>query len=542
MAELRDDYLNAPEKFEDVGISVPKINQEKISQNALINPTWIHFGAGNLFRAFHAEIAQELLEHEELQSGVIVVETCDPQVISDIYKKYENRHLMVTMHDDGKLDKKLNVSVADAIFVDQKNKANYQRLVEFFENKSLQMVTLSITEKGYSTNNKAVERDIFNGPNIQPENNISLIATLLYRRFKSGQLPIAMLSTDNFSQNGDHFKESILYIANAWKENKFVVQDFIDYLNDSKKVSFPLSMIDRITPNPAQEVAEQLQKDGFLSTEILHTERFTNIAPFSNTEETHYLVIEDSFPNGRPNLAQASGVYLTDRDTVNNADEMKVTTALNPLHTALAIFGSLLGYNSISTETQNPDLLTLIKEIGYVEGLPVVNDPKIIDPKKFLDDVINKRLPNKYIPDTPQRIASDTSQKLKIRYGVTIHKYLIDPQLSLSNLNFIPLVLATWIRYLLAVDDKGNEFTLSPDPMLTELQDKLKKLKWNQVPENLQEIIKPILSDEKIFGIDLYQTVLADKVERYLVDLLQGPDAVKNTLAKTVQQYSKGGH
>ncbi|MCQ5167716.1 mannitol dehydrogenase family protein, partial [Roseburia hominis] len=89
----------------------------------------------------------------------------------------------------------------------------------------------------------------------------------------------------------------------------------------------------------------------------------------------------------------------------------------------------------------------LIKQIGYVEGLPVVRDPKVINPKAFIDELVQKRLPNPYTPDTPQRIATDTSQKLGIRYGVTIQHYLDDPDREPSQLNFIPLVIAAWLRY-----------------------------------------------------------------------------------------------
>ncbi|MCT3399577.1 mannitol dehydrogenase family protein, partial [Lentilactobacillus hilgardii] len=101
-------------------------------------------------------------------------------------------------------------------------------------------------------------------------------------------------------------------------------------------------------------------------------------------------------------------------------------------------------------EVSDPDMLNLIKQIGYVEGLPVVTDPKVINPKKFIDQLVNKRLPNPYIPDMPQRIASDTSQKLAVRYGVTIQHYIDDPKRQPADLNFIPLVLATWCRYLMA--------------------------------------------------------------------------------------------
>ena len=83
----------------------------------------------------------------------------------------------------------------------------------------------------------------------------------------------------------------------------------------------------------------------------------------------------------------------------------------------MAIFGCLLGYKSIAAEMNDAAIVRLIKRIGYVEGMPVVADPKIFVPSEFIAEVISERLPNPYIPDTPQRIATDTSQQLPIRYG-----------------------------------------------------------------------------------------------------------------------------
>ena len=98
---------------------------------------------------------------------------------------------------------------------------------------------------------------------------------------------------------------------------------------------------------------------------------------------------------------------------------MKVCTCLNPLHTALAVFGCLLDYNLISAEMKNETLVKLVEGIGYKEGLPVVVNPGILDPKEFIDTVLKVRVPNPFMPDTPQRIATDTSQKLAIRFGET---------------------------------------------------------------------------------------------------------------------------
>lgn len=132
---------------------------------------------------------------------------------------------------------------------------------------------------------------------------------------------------------------------------------------------------------------------------------------------------------------------------------MKVCTCLNPLHTALAIFGCLLDYHLISEELNNETLRKLIEGIGYREGLPVVVNPGIISPKDFLDTVLNVRLPNPFMPDTPQRIATDTSQKLAIRFGETIKAYEASKELHTYDLTLIPLVFAGWLRYLMGIDD-----------------------------------------------------------------------------------------
>ena len=101
--------------------------------------------------------------------------------------------------------------------------------------------------------------------------------------------------------------------------------DFIDYVSDEKRVAFPWSMIDKITPRPAKVVEEALEADGIENMAPIVTGRNTFIAPFVNAERPQYLVIEDDFPNGRPALEKA-GVYMTDRDTVNCTERMKVTT------------------------------------------------------------------------------------------------------------------------------------------------------------------------------------------------------------------------
>ena len=112
------------------------------------------------------------------------------------------------------------------------------------------------------------------------------------------------------------------------------------------------------------------------------TSKKTYIAPFANGEGPQYLVVEDHFPNGRPPLERA-GVYMTDRETVNKSERMKVTACLNPIHSALGPYGCLLGYELFSDEMRDPQMLSLARLVGYGEGLPMAPDPGIFRPGHF---------------------------------------------------------------------------------------------------------------------------------------------------------------
>lgn len=120
-------------------------------------------------------------------------------------------------------------------------------------------------------------------------------------------------------------------------------------------------MLDRIITNSSDSVRRVLEAEGFTDVGIIHTNKRTNIALFANIEVVHYLVVEDSFSDGRPALEKA-GVILTDRVMVDKADVMKVTTCLNPLYTAM----------SIVDEMKYQDIVGLIEKIDYQERLPIV--------------------------------------------------------------------------------------------------------------------------------------------------------------------------
>lgn len=522
-------------EWEEKGYSLPRYDVAQVAEATRENPFWVHFGAGNLFRAFHAVIAQNLLDAGVLERGILVAEGFDYEITEKMYAPHDNLGIAVTLKADGTIGKKVVGSVGEALPLDSADKPAFARLKEIFARDSLQMATFTITEKGYSLTGATgeplpdVEADFAAGPE-KPVSYMGKVSSLLYARYCAGEKPLAMVSTDNCSHNGDKLYAAVAAFAKKWVENKKADAGFLRYI-DSWKVSFPWSMIDKITPRPDEAVGKLLLEDGVEELDPVVTSKNTYVAPFVNAEETEYLVIEDDFPNGRPRLEEG-GVMFTDRETVDKVEKMKVCTCLNPLHTCLAVFGCLLGYRKISDEMQDRELVKMVEKVGYQEGLPVVIHPGILNPEEFIGTVLKVRLPNPFMPDTPQRIATDTSQKLAVRFGETIKAYQADENRKVDELQLIPLVFAGWLRYLTAVDDAGNRFTLSPDPLLGTLCPQMAKLEPGSTETETEAFLRPILEDAGIFGVNLYDAGMADKVCGYFTELNAGVGSVRSTLRK----------
>lgn len=530
--------LSQTDFWAKAGVKLPLYDREKVAAATKENPIWVHFGAGNIFRGFVAALQQKLLDQGLAEKGIIAADTFDYDIIDKIYTPFDNLTMNVTLNPDGTTSREIIGSVVEGLRADSSDKAMVARFTEIFENPSLQMISFTITEKGYALTRPdgslmpVVQADMEEGPD-HARHAMSLVAALLYKRFQAGAYPLAVVSMDNCSHNGEKLQSSVLTVAKAWAEKGFVGADFIAYLEDTSKVSFPWSMIDKITPRPAKSVEESLLADGIEEMSPIVTSKNTFIAPFVNAERPQYLVVEDSFPNGRPALEKA-GVFFGDRTTVNQSETMKVTTCLNPLHTAMSVYGCMLGYTLICEEMKDPDIVALIKRLGYQEGLPVVVDPKILSPKAFIDEVVEQRLPNPFMPDAPQRIATDTSQKVGIRFGETIKSYIKEGR-DLNTLVSIPLALAGWLRYLLGVDDKGQPMEVSSDPLKDDFQAKLAGIQVGN-PVSYSGQLKEILSNASIFGTDLVAAGLADKIEAIFVEELAGPGAVRATLKKYLAQ------
>lgn len=536
--KLTRNGIKEHELWEKAGIRLPGYDVEAIAEKAKQEPVWVHFGIGNIFRVFIGSIADGLLEEGGLDRGITCVETFDYDVVEKIYEPYDNLGLNVILHGDGKREYKVLGALAEAVKAQSCDFTQWNRLKEIFSSPSLQLVSFTITEKGYALHGADgtwlpyVQSDIENGPD-RAVGAMAVVTAMLYKRYKAGKYPLALVSMDNCAQNGSKLCQSVLTMAQEWRKAGFVDEGFVNYVSDEKVIAFPWTMIDKITPRPSEKIAADLENMGVEHMQPVITGKKTYIAPFVNAEKPQYLVIEDNFPNGRPALEKGFGVYMTDRNTVNLSERMKVTVCLNPVHSAIGPLGVILGYDLFAQMLNtNDDIMKMARMVAYDEGLPVVPNPGILSPQAFVDELFQDRFPNEYLGDTNLRLAVDVSQMVGIRFGETVKAY-VEKYGDASSLTAIPLGIAGWLRYLLAVDDEGKEYELAPDPMKEELQEQLKDIIVGK-PETLKNQLKPILSNERLFFTNLYEAGLGEKIETMFREMIGGFGAVKATVHKYV--------
>ena len=456
----------------------PIFKVKNMRQKTADSPTWLHIGAGNLFRIYLGRLWQYMLDFGLTDTGLVVWEGFDPEIIEKSFIPFDNECLAALLHSDGYMEFVRISSIAYA-FTDT------NELYNIISKPTLQAASLTITEKGYKADNPVIEH----------------LITGLYHRYKKGSPPISIVSLDNFSGNGQVLSDVCLTAAKNHND-----EGFIHYLSLQ---SFPWTMIDKITPAPSEDISNELKKQGFKNMDIISTKKGTRTAGFVNGESSQYLVIEDNFPNGRVPLEEVenAGVFFTDRQTVLKADEMKVCCCLNPLHTILAICGKLLGMEKVYECMQHSGIVRLLQESAK-EALPVVENPGIIDPNEFLQEVLTQRFTNPFIPDTTERIVTDTSQKIPVRFGVTLRKLG-------GKSKVIPLVIALWLRYMMGLDDTGKKIILAPDPKAPE---SVRVLEGQPLGNhiNISKIVKDILgdicTDEFINSVQEYFNKLSSKI------------------------------
>ena len=291
------------------GYHLPQYDVAAVAARTQKNPRWLHFGAGNIFRAFPCVVAQRLIENGDMDTGIVCCEGYDDEIVTACFRPVDNLSIAVTLNPDGNIDKEVVGSLCESLTM----KDDAARVAEIFRSDSLQMVSFTITEKGYSLRNAnhelmpAVAEDMENGP-AACKTFMAQLAALCLERYHAGAKPLALVSMDNCSHNGEKLQNAVIEIVEAWQKNGRISAEEAAYFTTG--ITFPWSMIDKITPRPNESVEAQLTADGVEDVKPFVTTKHTYIAPFVNAEKPQYLVIEDLFPGGRPPLEKAGIIYF----------------------------------------------------------------------------------------------------------------------------------------------------------------------------------------------------------------------------------------
>ncbi|CUH80866.1 fructuronate reductase [Tropicibacter naphthalenivorans] len=207
------------------------------------------------------------------------------------------------------------------------------------------IVSVTVTEKGYGIDRATGGVDLSH-PAIahdlaQPDQPIGVAGLLVWalrQRRAAGTPPFTVLCCDNLPENGAMLHGLLMDFTRR------AAPDLLDHIR--AEVACPSTMVDRITPasTPATlEAAQELL--GLQDAAAIETERFTQ------------WVIEDRFPNGRPDWGAAGAQFV---DDVRPFEEMKLRM-LNGAHSMLAYAGFLAGHKHVSDVMADPGLARLVR-------------------------------------------------------------------------------------------------------------------------------------------------------------------------------------
>ncbi len=265
-------------------------------------------------------------------------------------------------------------------------KDDLTRLLEVFSSPKTEIVTLTITEKGYCLDQKG-ELDLSN-PGIihdlsHPENPETAIGFLCLG-LRNRKEKLTIISCDNLRENGKKLEEAL---------RKYMGASF------PKKLSFPNSMVDRIVPALLPEKIKELEKKfGIFESELIATEKFSQ------------WVIEDKFMGDRPDWDKAGVQFVKD---VRPFEEMKLRL-LNASHSYLAYAGLNRGYNFVHEAIRDEELLRDVSSLMDEEVIPLLHIPQDFDIYSYTKELIT-RFRNDKLPHQLRQIAMDGSQKMPQR-------------------------------------------------------------------------------------------------------------------------------
>lgn len=415
--------------LEEVGESVPVPAYDRDSVTTGI----VHLGVGGFHRAHQAMYLDALMNAGDgLDWGITGVGILpQDRRMHEVMQAQDCLYTLVVKHPDGSLEPRVIGSIVDYLFAPEEP----ERVLGRMADPAVRIVSLTITEGGYHVNQITGGFDA-EDPGIQadlrdaavPATAFGFVTEALARRRAAGAEPFVVMSCDNIQGNGEVARRMISAFA------RLKDRDLGEWIHEH--VSFPSSMVDRITPVTTDE-------DRALLSERFGVEDGWPVVcePFAQW------ALEDDFPYGRPPLEEV-GVQVVPE--VEPYELMKLRL-LNASHQALCYLGYLSGYRYAHEVCADPLFVGFL--LGYMdeEATPTLRPVPGVDLDRYKHELI-ERFANPEVRDTLARLCAESSDRIPKWLVPVIKEQLA----SGGEVRRSALVVASWARYAEGVDEAGK--------------------------------------------------------------------------------------
>ncbi|MDC0042856.1 mannitol dehydrogenase family protein [Paracoccaceae bacterium] len=429
----------------------------------------IHFGPGAFFRSFVASLIEDINQRDVEKWGIIAVSLNS----ENTFNKLSGQDLVFdALSMSGRKKQVHQISSISNFFVAKKER---QSVLNALADEQIEIVSLTITEKGYHYNSDKKELD-FSNQNIiddlenleNPKTAVGFLVAGLRDRYLNGKVPFTILSCDNLQNNGAVAKKIVIDFA------KKIDSSFAKWI--SKEVSFPSSMVDRITPaTKEQDIIDFAEEHGVYDPALVVHEEFFQ------------WVIEDKFSSVRPKF-ELAGIQIV--SSVELHEKMKLR-CLNGTHSALAYLGYLAGCNTIAECVSHDSMVNYIQYLWGKEIIPTLETPEGENLNVYCNKLV-ERYQNPAIEHRTWQIAMDGSQKLPQRVLETVSDLLKHQ----GNFQGLALAIAAWIKYVTGIDLNGETIDVR-DPLAKDFAMIAKKSKTSE------NYVDSILDQSKVFPANL---------------------------------------
>jgi fructuronate reductase len=299
--------------------------------------------------------------------------------------------------------------------------------VEAIAGPQVELVTLTVTEKGYEVDPADLE------DRVTARSPAAVVALGLARRRQTEARPPVVASLDNVAANGDVLRRAVMAVAGR------IDRSLPGWIADH--VAFPRSVVDRMVPAPTAEVVERISgRLGLVDRAAVSTERHRS------------WVIEAKA--ALPPLADAGVLVVADTAPF----ERRKLWLLNCPHSAVAYGGLLAGCRTIAEAVRYPEVIGFARRL-VADIVAVCDLPPSLTPERFAREAL-ERFANPALGHTCTQVGADGSRKLAQR----LLPVVAARRRAGVGTARLAVVAAIWIAAASGVPVKGEPLPSIADP------------------------------------------------------------------------------